>query len=88
MKSAHSCLIPVTEMRMKVLYVFVDILVDINHLVETIVYNFPVATPLWFLGTIQFNASIFKAKEMLECKGLKIIVPQEKPRCAGEVNLG
>jgi 2-(3-amino-3-carboxypropyl)histidine synthase len=36
------------------------------------------------LSTIQFNASIFKAKETLEMKGFTINIPQEKPRCAGE----
>lgn len=40
---------------------------------------------IYLLSTIQFNASVFKAKETLEMKGFKILVPQEKPRCAGEV---
>ena len=28
---AHSCLEPINEMKIKVLYVFVDILIDLDH---------------------------------------------------------
>ena len=37
----HSCLVPITETLVKVLYVFVDILIDVDHLVETVLLNFP-----------------------------------------------
>jgi 2-(3-amino-3-carboxypropyl)histidine synthase len=37
------------------------------------------------LGTIQFNASLWKAKEELEILGYQnVVIPQERPRCAGE----
>jgi hypothetical protein len=36
---AHSCLVPINEMRMKVLYVFVDILIDLDHFIETFELN-------------------------------------------------
>lgn len=36
----HSCLIPITETRRKVLYVFVEIQIDIEHFVETVIFNF------------------------------------------------
>lgn len=36
----HSCLVPITETRGKVLYVFVEIQIDIKHFVDTIHYNF------------------------------------------------
>ena len=75
---------------MKALYVFVDILIDMDHFLATIELNFDeqrtLGRPLFLLSTIQFNASVFKAKESLESKGFRIIVPQEKPRSAGEVN--
>lgn len=76
-------------MKMKALYVFVDILIDMDHFTATVDLNFEehktLGKPLFLLSTIQFNASVFKAKEVLESQGFKIIVPQEKPRSAGEV---
>jgi 2-(3-amino-3-carboxypropyl)histidine synthase len=36
----HSCLVPVTATRKRVLYVFVEIQIDIAHFVETVVFNF------------------------------------------------
>ena len=37
----HSCLVPITDTKRKVLYIFVEINVDTEHFVETIAYNFP-----------------------------------------------
>ena len=37
----HSCLIPINELMVKSMYVFVDILIDTKHLVETVLLNFP-----------------------------------------------
>lgn len=37
---AHSCLVPINEMRMKVLYVFVDILIDLDHFIAIWDANF------------------------------------------------
>ncbi len=36
----HSCLVPITNTRNKVLYVFVEIQIDINHFIQTIIFNF------------------------------------------------
>lgn len=84
---AHSCLIPVTETRLNALYIFVDIAVDVDHILKTIEINFPdkeIALPL--LGIIQFQASLSILKEALVSKGYKNVkIPQERPRCAGEV---
>ena len=41
---------------------------------------------IYILGTIQFNNSLFLAKQALTAKGFQnIIIPQEKPRSSGEV---
>ena len=40
------------------MYVFVDIGVDVRHLVATVVANFPPGTNLALAGTIQFGSSI------------------------------
>lgn len=37
----HSCLVPVDNTTIPCLYVFVDILIDVDHLVDTIRLNFP-----------------------------------------------
>jgi 2-(3-amino-3-carboxypropyl)histidine synthase len=63
----HSCLIPITETRKKILYVFVEIQIDIEHFVDTVIYNCEDLknSTIYILGTIQFNNSLFLAKKML-----------------------
>lgn len=63
----HSCLIPITETKKKVLYIFVEIQIDIEHFIETVTYNFDDFKDqvLYILGTIQFNNSLFLAKKGL-----------------------
>lgn len=75
----HSCLIPITETRRKVLYIFVEITIDISHFVETIAYNFTDRKKTYnVMGTIQFNSALFQAKQELMVKhGFEnIIIPQ------------
>ena len=49
------------------LYVFVEIAIDVDHLVESIIYNFAESSAaLYLLGTIQFNKALFVIKSMLE----------------------
>ena len=64
----HSCLVPITETKRKILYVFVEIQIDINHFVDTVVYNFQdlKEQTIYILGTIQFNNSLFLAKKSLQ----------------------
>lgn len=40
----HSCLVPVDVTGLPSLYVFVDIAVDVDHLVDTVRLNFPAPT--------------------------------------------
>lgn len=85
----HSCLIPVTEMETQVLYVFVDIRIDIEHLCELIAGNFTGAVAI--IGTIQFNSSVNRLKRLLNASqtggqgNLHAVVPQIKPLSPGEV---
>ena len=63
----HSCLVPVTETRRKVMYVFVEISIDIEHFVDTVAYNFTDKNKMYnLLSTIQFNSSLFQAKQSLQ----------------------
>lgn len=54
----HSCLVPVTTTKIPCMYVFVDIQIDLKHLVETIELNFKPHEKLALAGTIQFATSL------------------------------
>jgi 2-(3-amino-3-carboxypropyl)histidine synthase len=83
----HSCLVPITETCVKTLYVFVDIEIDIAHLVKTVEFNFPdKSVDLCIMGSIQYNNSVFVCKKELVERGYtKVRIPQTKPRSHGEV---
>jgi len=87
----HSCLIPVDQTSgIKMLYVFVDIKLDLLHFIETIALNFKSCVPqprMVFVSTIQFVASLQTAsRELREKHGfLSITVPQAKPLSPGEI---
>jgi len=60
----HSCLIPVSEMSTRVLYVFVEIKIDINHLFRILIEKFS-DRRIAIIGTIQYNTSVNALKRML-----------------------
>lgn len=46
------------------MYVFVEISIDIDHFINTILFNFDGKTkPYYLISTIQFNSSLFQAKQ-------------------------
>lgn len=83
----HSCLVPIPETKLKAMYVFVDIMFDVQHLVDTIKYNFPDKNKhLYLMGVIQFNSAIYILRDELQKAGYKRLnIPQARPRCGGEV---
>lgn len=84
----HSCLVPINNVKIKVLYVFVSIKIDETHIVNTIKLNFDDGKRLAFFGTIQFNDCIHNVKLQLENNNEKnfiISAPQCKPLSKGEV---
>ncbi|CAM6100961.1 unnamed protein product [Calypogeia fissa] len=84
----HSCLVPVDTTLIPCLYVFVDIQIDVESLVETIKLNFePKSTKLAIAGTIQFSTAIQAAKTLLAKteEYAALLVPQAKPLSPGEV---
>lgn len=85
----HSCLVPVDITTIKALYVFVDIGIDISHLVNTLRRNLPSGSHLAMVGTIQFVASIQSIRNELESgsdgETFKITIPQAKPLSPGEI---
>ena len=87
----HSCLVPVDQTTgIKMLYVFVDIKLDLLHFIETVNLNFSGTAPkprIVLVSTIQFVASLqTAAKELKEKYGFtSITVPQAKPLSPGEI---
>ncbi|OQO09143.1 Diphthamide biosynthesis protein 1 [Cryoendolithus antarcticus] len=82
---AHSCLIPVTTTQIQTLYVFVDIGIDVPHLLATIERNFKPGSTIAMVGTIQFNATLHGTAPQLRAAGYKILIPQIAPLSKGEI---
>ncbi|KAF7189747.1 2-(3-amino-3-carboxypropyl)histidine synthase subunit 1 [Pseudocercospora fuligena] len=82
---AHSCLIPVNVTKIQTLYVFVDIQIDLEHLLATIERNFKPGSTIAMVGTIQFNATLHGTSQQLRSAGYNIIVPQIMPLSKGEI---
>ncbi|QRG36655.1 diphthamide biosynthesis protein 1 [Candidozyma auris] len=85
---AHSCLVPIDVTAIKVLYVFVTINIEEQHLVNTLKKNFSQGSHIACFGTIQFNPSIHSIRGKLESdseKPMYIIPPQTMPLSKGEV---
>ncbi|KIW01187.1 hypothetical protein, variant [Verruconis gallopava] len=82
---AHSCLIPVSVTQIKTLYVFVDISIDVQHVLDTVRRNFQISNTIALVGTIQFNSSIHQIASVLREEGWNIIVPQIAPLSKGEI---
>ncbi|KAJ8761293.1 hypothetical protein K2173_001349 [Erythroxylum novogranatense] len=80
----HSCLVPIDVTKIPCLYVFVDIRIDVDCLINTIKLNLS-DNNIILAGTIQFASAIREAKPELEKLGLRVLIPQSKPLSAGEV---
>lgn len=63
----HSCLVPVDSTVIPCLYVFVEIKIDVNRLIDTVKLNLKstIAKNLILAGTIEFRAIITAAKSNL-----------------------
>ena len=76
---------PTTPLR--TLYVFVEIAIDVDHLVACVVANFGATPqqPLTIMGTVQFGPAVHAAAERLQAEGFTdVLVPQAKPLSGGE----
>nr|POF06854.1 diphthamide biosynthesis protein 1 [Quercus suber] len=82
---AHSCLIPVNITQIQTLYVFVDIQIDVPHLLATVEQNFRPGSAIALVGTIQFNATLHGAAQRLRDAGFTILIPQIAPLSKGEI---
>ena len=82
---AHSCLIPVNITQIATLYVFVDIAIDVEHLLASIDRNFKPGSTIAMVGTIQFNATLHGVAPQLRAAGYNILIPQIAPLSKGEI---
>jgi len=86
----HSCLVPLQHTAIPCLYVFVEIQIDVSHMVDslhaTIGADSDQNLVVYLLGTIQFRHCFGHALDLLQAKGYKnVIIPQVKPLSPGEV---
>ncbi len=89
----HSCLVPVDSAAsnqeggkgLRMLYVFVEIGIDVKHLVSSLSASFDKNAPLILAGTIQFAAALRGAKKRLTGVFKNMEIPQAKPLSPGEV---
>ena len=70
-----------------VLYVFVEIGIDIRHLLDSIAFNVEKDQPVYLLGIVQFNTTLVRVKHLLEKEKnfQSVKIPMTRPRAAGEV---
>lgn len=62
----HSCLVPIPEMTItNVLYVFVEIGIDLRHLLDTIAFNVQPQERVLLMGIVQFNTTLARTKQLL-----------------------
>jgi len=82
----HSCLIPVDQTaNIKVLYVFVNIKIDILHCIDCLQVSLTITTRIALVSTIQFATTLQVVASELRKKGYEVSVPQSKPLSPGEV---
>ncbi|XP_068644755.1 uncharacterized protein [Aristolochia californica] len=74
----HSCLVPIDYTKIPDLYVFIEIKIDVDHIINTIKAFF-CDKKIAVARTIQFSAVVRTVKSALADSGIDIIVPQFKP---------
>ena len=80
----HSCLIPIDATLIRMLYVFVDIKIDNQHVCDTLRHNFPPKSTIALVSTIQFVAALQSIHRVLQSE-YTVIVPQSRPLSPGEI---
>lgn len=80
----HSCLIPVDQTVVQTMYIPVTMKFDVEHLIDTIRFNFPSSMKLALQGTIQFSFALPIVQSRLQEEGYVVQIPRSKPLSAGE----
>ncbi|XP_065055136.1 2-(3-amino-3-carboxypropyl)histidine synthase subunit 1-like [Rhopilema esculentum] len=81
----HSCLVPINATEgIKMLYVFVDIKVDLSHFINTVKHNFNAGAKIAMVSTVQFLSTLQAAQKELGADFV-VDIPQVKPLSPGEI---
>jgi 2-(3-amino-3-carboxypropyl)histidine synthase len=80
----HSCLVPMNELTIKVLYVFVEIHFDVSHLIQVLQKQFSPDSRIALMGTIQFNSAVHDVLSQLKGSLPHTFIGQAKPLSQGE----
>jgi len=81
----HSCLVPINKSLVRTIYVFVEIRVDVEHVVECLKSTIAPPARVNVMGTVQFRSAIAECNEKLRDEGYVTCIPQAKPLSPGEV---
>lgn len=83
----HSCLISIKDCSIaNMMYVFVEIDIDVQHLVDTVKALIPPETRLACIATVQFISSMRAAMHLLAGYFHKeVVIPQNRPLSMGEI---
>eukprot|EP00871_Galdieria_phlegrea_P002005 jgi/Galph1/2805/GphlegSOOS_G1441.1 len=82
----HSCLVPVQECQIPVMYVFVSIYFQIGHFVDCLKKQFEPNTNIYLVSTVQFVSCLPQVVEKLKEEGfMHVTIPQCKPLSPGEL---
>lgn len=80
----HSCLVPIDTTTIKMLYVFVDIKIDNQHVIDILRHKFYPGAQIALVSTIQFVAALQSIQQVLS-GDYKVLIPQSKPLSPGEI---
>lgn len=82
----HSCLVPLQHTVIPVLYVFVEVAFDIDHLLGCLMATLQNDRPrVALLGTVQFRHGLAEIRDRLLSEGFHDVdIPQVKPLSPGE----
>ena len=81
----HSCLVPITQTTIPCVYVFVEIAIDVGHLIDILKENFKPGTRFALVSTIQFIQAIHELKRNPAGLPFEFTIPQAKPLSPGEL---
>eukprot|EP00930_Biecheleria_cincta_P082547 TRINITY_DN72260_c0_g1_i1.p1 TRINITY_DN72260_c0_g1~~TRINITY_DN72260_c0_g1_i1.p1 ORF type:complete len:499 (+),score=81.92 TRINITY_DN72260_c0_g1_i1:26-1498(+) len=62
----HSCIVPTDQTTVVTHYVHVEVEVDVEHLVDTVLHNFGPEKCLALLGSVQFTSGMLQTREELK----------------------
>eukprot|EP00933_Yihiella_yeosuensis_P044273 TRINITY_DN39373_c0_g1_i1.p1 TRINITY_DN39373_c0_g1~~TRINITY_DN39373_c0_g1_i1.p1 ORF type:complete len:497 (-),score=94.02 TRINITY_DN39373_c0_g1_i1:495-1985(-) len=61
----HSCIVPTDQTTVTTLYIHVEVEIDVEHLVDTVLHNFGAEKRIAFMGSVQFTSGMMQAVEEL-----------------------